>query len=506
MIPIRNSKLGGLGFIDEQLKMREQASNKRIFTLREVTGSIQKTIANRYTSSFWVKAEMNKLNLYERSGHCFPELVEKKEGKVIAEMNATLWRSDYQRVNANFQKVLKEPLKDGIKILFSAMVHFDPKFGLTLKIGDIDPSYTLGDLEKEKQDTIKKLKLEGVFSQNKLRELPLLPKRIAIISVESSKGYADFINVFESAQSRYGYAFFQLLFPSLLQGDNAARTIIAQLRKIKKVIDHFDVVAIVRGGGGDIGLSCYNNYNLAKAIAEFPIPVITGIGHSTNETVAEMIAHENAITPTKLAEFLIQKFHDFSVPVARAEETLGERSRRLVRDAQTTFASEVKLLRSVTRNILDDNNNQVMRYVQSLSRQSRFRLSNEKHTLATAQDDIKKSAYQFCAEEKQYISQFAASLKRDVQRQLEYTNLRLKNAEKNIYNLSPQNVLKRGYSITQFNGKALRSSAEVKAGDSLTTILNEGSFKSIVKEIGKTEDEEKSKVVRKTKNKHRDKR
>jgi len=465
--------------------MPEQTNGKQIFSLREVTRSIQKTIANRYTSSFWVKAEMNKLNLYERSGHCFPELVEKKDGKIIAEINATLWRSDYQRVNANFQKVLKEPLKDGIKILFSATVHFDPKFGLTLKIGDIDPGYTLGDLEKEKQDTFKKLRLEGVFSKNKSLELPLLPQRIAIISVETSKGYADFINVFASAHSTYNYQFFKLLFPSLLQGDNAARTIIVQLRKIKKVTHHFDVVAIVRGGGGDIGLSCYNNYYLAKAIAEFPIPVITGIGHSTNETVAELIAHENAITPTKLAEFLIQKFHDFSVPVQRAEEHIGDRSRRLIRDAQAKFASEVKLLRSVSRNILDNNNNRVVRYVQSLSRQSRFRLSTEKIALTVAGDGIKKSTYQFCADEKQYILQFATSLKRDAQRQLEYTTLRLKNAEKNIHNLSPNNVLKRGYSITQMNGKALHSSTQVKEGDSLTTLLYNGSVSSTVKRKNK---------------------
>ncbi len=465
--------------------MQLQPDGKKVFSLLEVTKSIQKTIANRYQSAFWVKAEMNKLNLYARSGHCFPELVEKKDGKIIAEINATLWRSDYQRVNANFEKILKEPLKDGIKILFSATIHFDPKYGLTLKIGDIDPSFTLGDLEKEKQDTIKKLQLEGIFFQNKQLELPILPQRIAIISVETSKGYSDFINIFESASSRWNYAFFKLLFPSLLQGDHAARTIIAQLRRIKRVIHHFDVVAIVRGGGGDIGLSCYNNYNLAKAIAEFPIPVITGIGHSTNETVSELIAHENAITPTKLAEFLIQKFHDFSVPVQKAEEKINDQSRRLIRDAQTKFTSEVKLLRSVTRNVLDQNKNEILQHARSLSQQSRFRLSNEKRALTSEGEDIKKATYHFCEAEKQHILRFTANLNKDVQRQLEQTGLRLKNTEKNIHNLSPQNVLKRGYSITQLNGKSIRSSDWVKEGDSLTTILYEGSLSSTVKSVDK---------------------
>ncbi len=465
--------------------MSEKLNGKHIFSLLEVTKSIQKTIANRYQTAFWVKAEMNKLNHYQRSGHCYPELVEKKEGKVIAQISAILWKSDYQKINTNFQRVLKEPLKDGIKILFSATINFDPKYGLTLQINDIDPSFTLGDLEKEKQDTINKLRLAGIFMKNKQLTLPVLPQRIAIISVETSKGYADFLNVFESASSSWNYTFFQLLFPSLLQGDNAARTIIAQLWRIKKVVHHFDVVAIVRGGGGDIGLSCYNNYDLAKEIATFPIPVITGIGHSTNETVAELIAHENAITPTKLAEFLIQKFHDFSVPVQKAEEKITDRSRRLIRDAQTKFASEVKLLRSVTRNILDQNKNAVMQQAQSLSQQSRFRLGSEKKVLTAAGEDIRKGTYQFCAAEKHHISHLTAYLKKDIQRQLAQKILRLKNLETNIHNLSPQNVLKRGYSITQLNGKAIRSKEQVKAGDSLTTVLYEGSVSSTVQSIKK---------------------
>ncbi len=465
--------------------MSEKLNGKKIFSLLEVTKSIQKTIANRYQSAFWVKAEMNKLNHYRSSGHCYPELVEKKEGKVIAQISAILWKSDYQRINTNFHRVLKEPLKDGIKILFSATINFNPKYGLTLQINDIDPSFTLGDLEKEKQETIDKLRLEGIFSRNKQLELPVLPQRIAIISVETSKGYADFINVFEAASHSWNYTFFQFLFPSLLQGDNAVRTIITQLRNIRKVMHHFDVVAIVRGGGGDIGLSCYNNYDLAKEIAEFPIPVITGIGHSTNETVAELIAYENAITPTKLAEFLIQKFHDFSVPVHKAEEKIDDRSRRLIGDAKTNFASEVKLLRSVTRNILDQNKNEIMQHAQSLSQQSRFRLTNEKKVLNAAGEDIRKSTYQFCAAEKQHISQLAANLKKDIQQQHERQTLRLRNLEKNIHNLSPLNVLKRGYSITQLNGRSVRSSDFVKKGDSLTTVLYDGKVASTVKSTDK---------------------
>src|SRR5690606_24767693 len=163
----------------------------------------------------------------------------------------------------------------------------------------------------------------------------LLPQRIAIISVESSKGYADFTHIIE--QNPWGYKFFHYLFPSLLQGDNASQSIINQLHRIEKVSHHFDVVAVVRGGGGDVGLSCFNDFALARQIATFPLPVITGIGHATNETVVEMISFFNAITPTKLAEFLIQRFHNFANPVEEAQRKIVDRCRNVLKEEQERF-------------------------------------------------------------------------------------------------------------------------------------------------------------------------
>jgi exodeoxyribonuclease VII large subunit len=461
--------------------MPEEINGRKIFSLLEVTRSIQKAIAKRYKSAYWIKAEMNKLNFYQQSGHCYPNLVQKKDGKVIAQIKANLWKDDYQRINSTFQRVLKEPLKDGIKILFSATINFHPEYGLALRIIDIDPSFTLGDLEKEKQETIKKLNAEGIYRKNKELKIPIVPQRVAVISVETSKGYADFLKVLESAKISWNYSFFHLLFPSLLQGDNAIKKLIAQLKRIKKVKHHFDVVAIVRGGGGDIGLSCYNNYDLAREIALFPIPIITGIGHSTNETVAELVAYKNTITPTELADFLIQKFHNFSVPVQKAQEIIIERSKRLIKEEKTKFTSEVKLLRSVTQNILVQHKNEVKQQVQALSQQSRFRIKNEKEYLASAGEGIKKETYQFCAAEKQHILQVAVNLKKDVVTQLKQVKFLLTTTEQNLINLSPTNVLKRGYSITQLNGKSIRSFDQVKEGDLLNTLLYTGSVHSTVK-------------------------
>ena len=175
--------------------MPETIRNKPVFSLLEVTRSIQKTITERYKTPVWIQAELNKLNYYKQSGHCFPELVEKQEGRVLAQMRATIWKDDFIIIDREFQRVLKEPLKDGIKILFLAAISFDPTHGLALRIIDIDPAYTLGDLEKEKQETIERLKKENLYDKNKGLRLALLPQRIAVISVESSKGYADFIKV-----------------------------------------------------------------------------------------------------------------------------------------------------------------------------------------------------------------------------------------------------------------------------------------------------------------------
>ncbi len=342
--------------------MPETVNDKSVFTLLEVTRSIKKTIAERHKESYWIRAELNKLNFYKQSGHCFPELVEKQEGRIVAQMRSTIWSDDYIRINKKFLSVLNEPLKERIKILFQATINFEPTFGLSLHITDIDPSYTLGDLEREKQETIGKLQEENLFNKNKTLKLPLLPQRIAIISDATSKGYADFVRIIET--NTRGYHFFHMLFPSLLQGEKAVPAMISQLKRIRRVRGHFDAVAIIRGGGDDVGMSFYNNYLLAREIAGFPIPVFTGIGHSTNETVSEMISFHNAITPTKLAEYFIQLFNNFHDPVERAREIIIDKSHRLITEHTRQFKSETKLFQSVTKNMLQRNKSNLKIQVQ----------------------------------------------------------------------------------------------------------------------------------------------
>ena len=436
--------------------MSEVINDKKVFSLLEVTLSIKKTIQERYQRSFWVKAEMNKLNHYSYSGHCYPELVEKIDGKVVAQMKTNLWKDDYLRINSNFLSTLKEPLKDGINILFNATVNFDPVHGLGLRIIDIDPVFSLGELEREKLETIDKLRKEGVFHSNKDLSMPLLPQRVAVISVETSKGYADFLKIISN--NSWGYRFFCFLFPALLQGDRSVDSILYQLRRIRRVKHHFDIVAIVRGGGGDVGLSSYNHYSLAKEICQFPIPVLTGIGHSTNETVAEMVAFKNAITPTELADFLIQAFHNFSVPVQQMRETLVSTTTGILADEKAELLGSARYFKSVTKQLLIHNRHEVNSYARSASQHLTYYFQKKKQLGLEVLNRLKKSTI---------------TLQRT-------RTVELSNIEKSVNLMDPINILKRGFTITLKDGRAITSLADIKPGDTTTTITADGTITSSV--------------------------
>lgn len=453
--------------------------DRHIISLLDLSLDIKKVLTEKFQGAFWVKAEMNQLNYYKHSGHCYPELVEKQDGKVVAQMRANLWKMDYFRINNQFRKVLGEPLKDGIKILFLATVSFEPAYGLALRIVDIDPSYTLGDLEREKQETIQRLEGEGIFDANKKLKLPLLPQRLAIISVETSKGYKDFLGKIEG--NSWGYKFFHMLFPSLLQGDKIMQSITAQLKRIRKVMHHFDAVAIIRGGGGEVGLSSYNNCDLAREIALFPIPVLTGIGHITNETVVEMVSHKNLITPTDLANFLLQQYHNFSVPVNEAQRKVREMARQDIKDENEKFNAAVKLFRSSATSIIAGNKSSIQLYGNALVRQSRYLFNGQAQNIAALTGSIVKDTKSFCNIAKQDLEQMIFGMKKDMSADLNRLGLSLENMERNIANLSPENVLRRGYSITRVNGKAVKNASELREGDELKTALLEGEVTSIVR-------------------------
>ncbi len=465
--------------------MPEKTNDKTIYSLLEVTKSIQKTLSERYASAFWVKAEMNKLNHYPLSGHCYPDLIEKKNGKIIAEIRSTLWKDDYVRINNLFLKVLKEPLKNGISILLSAKIMYDPVYGISLRILEIDPSFTMGELEREKQATIEMLKQEGIYHSNRSLKISLLPKKIAIISVGTSKGYLDFMKIIEG--NEFGYKFFHMLFPALLQGEKAVESITAQLQRINQVKEHFDVVAIVRGGGGETGLTCYNHYRLAREIALFSIPVITGIGHSTNETVAEMIAFKNAITPTDLADFLIQKFNQFSLPVLKCQNLVADKARQVLKEEKLKLYNNVRYFRSVTGSILIKNNAEIKGRQNSLLQSSAFLIRKEREIQKSFLTRLTKTVSLFFCDIKATIKLSKTKLSDRTINFIHIENVKVNHLEKNVRMMNPENVLKRGYSINIANGKAVKSILQIKDGELLTIITADGKVVSKINIINQEE-------------------
>ena len=437
-------------------------SPKKYYSLLELTKSIESVIKKTYTRSYWVKAEIAKLNYYPKSGHCYPDLVEKEKGVVLAQIRATIWAGHFNDINNKFLSVTKEPLSDGMTVLIRTSVSFHPVYGLGLHISDIEPSFTLGEMAKEKLLSIEKLEKEGIFNNNKQLVPPLLMQRIAVISVETSKGYHDFTKIVDG--NEWGYKFFHMLFPAILQGESAIKSITEQLNRIKKGQEYFDVVVIIRGGGGDIGLSSYDNYKLARAVALFPLPIITGIGHATNETVVELVAFINKITPTDVGYYLIQKFHNFSVRIQNAQKLLVEKSKQISNNEKLKLKNISSSFKNSTDGLIYNNRIKLNSAVHELNHKSKSQLS----------------------EQDRVIHQIGKRLSASVKVNMLSNHMLLSSLSDKLRLLEPKNIMKRGYSITTYKGKIVLNSNDLNVDDIVETQTYEGSFKSKVQSIEKS--------------------
>lgn len=399
---------------------------RRIFTLAEVCQSIHKTISARYGSSFWLRAEMHKLNYYAPSGHCFPELCQKTDHHIVAEMRATLWSSDYKRINALFEQTLGSPLQEGTELLMLASVQYEVKYGLSLHIHDIDPVFTLGSLQKQRMECVARLKKENLYSAQRALEFPLLPKRVAIISAASSKGYSDFMRVLES---RKGYVFETDLYTALLQGDAAVDSVLKALHHIELHKDRYDVVAIIRGGGGEVGLSGFDRYELASAVARFPLPVLSGIGHSTNLTVTEEVACFTGITPTEVGEFLLDMFDQYA-------------------------------------NALEEMTRQMVYLVENSLRECRQDLEQI--------NVMRRGVERILRREHQQLEQLSLSLSLPVEHKIRWEKQQLEQWQKWLAALSPEQTLRRGYACVYSAGRLVKDAAALRAGDEVRIRFRQG--------------------------------
>ena len=457
---------------------RETFNDHPIYSLSEIAMSIHRVVERTYPQPYYIKAEILKLNFYPYSGHCYPELVEKEGNTIKTEMRAIIWSSNYQRINQRFEQITGEKLKEDIRILCLASVEFSPKHGLALHIQDIEPSYTLGEMVRNKLAVIERLKKENVFTQNKSLTMPLVPKRIAVISVETSKGYSDFITTLES--NRYGYRFETELFPSILQGDKAITGMTARLSEIEMRSEEFDCVAIVRGGGGDVGLSCYDDYQLAHRVATFPLPVLTGIGHSTNQTVTDMVAYSFNITPTDVAFSLIERFHDFAMKVQQLFESIARRTSEVIAEEKRHLLEMDAARRIAAPRIVAEHKRKLRDFAQQVTLKSKEMLLTQGNALSKLWEELLRLDAERLEQEREQLDRSAQKLATLGNQLLQNRQERVAMLEDKVRLLHPDNILKRGFSITRLQGHAVTGAEALRAGDRIVTQLYEGEVTSVV--------------------------
>lgn len=405
-------------------------------TLTQLNRLIKVAINENLPDMYWVQAETSDVRV-NQNGHCYLEFIEKdKQGKsVVAKTRAMIWANTFHLLRAYFENTTGQPFSSGIKVLVQVTIEYHELFGLSLVVQDLDPRFTIGDQALNRAAIIKQLEEDGVLTLNKELELPDLPNRIAIISSPTAAGYEDFCEQLKN--NKEGFVFYTKLFPSIMQGNRSEDSIIAALDAIYAHKDLFDVVVIIRGGGATSELSCFDSYLLAANCAQFPLPVITGIGHERDDTVLDIVAYARAKTPTAVAEFLIDK-------VQRAYDMLLSVQETIISDVNLRMQSEL------------------------------LKLS----TYETGKDFFMRNW------SKQQLSQLqtiSISLKRYVQQLLKQNLSSLDTAEKHLRLISPDNVLKRGYTLTIKDDKVLKNYAELKVGDEITTVFENGKIDSIVK-------------------------
>ena len=384
---------------------------------------------------YWVIAEISEMK-ENYNGHCYLELVEKlpDELNIRSRVRAVIWSSRYRFIKSYFENAAGESLRDGLKILIRVKIEYHEIYGLSLVINDIDPAFTIGEMALKRQQILKKLEEDGVLTMNRELEFPVVPQRIAVISSASAAGYTDFLKHLKD--NSFGYVFYSALFETPMQGNETESGIIKALDRIATHINKFDLTVIIRGGGSQTDLSWFDNYNIAYYITQFPLPVITGIGHEKDLSVTDIVAHRSLKTPTAVADFLIGCMNATDNHIIDLSNKIADRSMLMMAESKMKIETARLRLIPVAKAQLVSNSTALIRRGEILVNASRNRLN-----IINSQLTI-----------------FSNSLKI----------------------LDPENVLKRGYTITSLNGKILKKCDQVKKEDVLDTKFSDGTVKSKV--------------------------
>jgi exodeoxyribonuclease VII large subunit len=318
-------------------------------TLSQLNSQISKAIKNNFPTTYWLLAETADVRV-QRNGHCYLEFIEKNpdDNSTVAKARGYIWANVFGALRLYFEQQTGRRFESGLKVLVEVAVEFHPVYGYGLNVCGIDPSYTIGDLQAKKQAILQKLKEEGILTMNRELSMPVLPQRIAVISSETAAGYGDFVRHLEASE----FVFYSHLFPALMQGEQTEKSVIAALNKIFGYRDLFDVVVIIRGGGATSDLASFDSYDLAANCAQFPLPVITGIGHERDDTVLDAVAFYRAKTPTAVADFLIGAMEDTFSALSDIAASLPIAANRLIESNKSLLEMRrLEICNSVQRQI-----------------------------------------------------------------------------------------------------------------------------------------------------------
>ena len=424
-------------------------------SLHQLLGQVKSTLKHALPSAWWVIAEISELKV-NYSGHCYLELIDKEPANesIRARARATIWSSVFRMLQPYFETTTQTRLTSGIKVMVKVTADFHELYGFSLNITDIEPSFTLGDLARQKQEIINRLKAEGVFEMNKSLQVPELPGKIAIISSTTAAGLGDFID--QLSGNQFGYKFYLKLFPAIMQGHEAEQSIIQALDRIYIYESFFDAVVLIRGGGAQSDLNCFNSYWLASHLCQFPLPIFTGIGHEQDETIADMVAHTRLKTPTAVAEFLISRYHE-------ADININELSQQLLDLVSDKVAVEKEKL---------------SRYLLLLKPAVKERLATCSTNLKILGTNLTGSLKSRLVTSSELMSRMEVMMKNAVKDFLMVRKHHLEMLRKQNNYLDPFLILRRGYSVTYLNGKAVKESKMVGKDALLETRLAEGIIKS----------------------------
>lgn len=450
-------------------------------SLTELQLIIRDSLYMSLPEMYWVIAEISELK-ENYAGHCYLELIEKHpdEKNVRSRVRAIIWNKRYGFLKSFFENVTGESLREGLKVLVKIKVEYHELYGLSLLISDIDPSFTIGEMAMKRQLVIKRLEEEGVFSMNKDLDFPVLPQRIAIISSKNAAGYSDFINHLNG--NSFGYVFYTALIESAMQGAETESGIINALDKIAEKADLFDLVVIIRGGGSQTDLSWFDSYNIAYHITQFPLPVMTGIGHDKDMSVTDMVANMALKTPTAAADFIIDAVTGFENHLIRISTGIRDLSFEIIGKNRNMIESSGIRLVHATRMMISDLKYRLSEKIIGIINTGKEYTFRAGLIPANHLTRMVSGVRSFSDQRGSEIFRISGSLKTLTMSSLETSVKKIEVLENSLNMMKPENVLRRGYTITSHNGKIIKNSTELKSDDLIDTQFSDGKVKSRVLE------------------------